>query len=288
MPKTTYWLGTVSTNFDTAGNWNNGVPVTGDTVYMSSAAVRGLLTNIDRTADGGATVGLNLLYFERQVGCTQAIGSSTTNSFKLCADKFVDYGSADLYLYAAEGTLSTNDIDHLVISQTGTNTTIIQSGTSHAAGTSIIPRMDVLSGNVTIAQSNVTVMYVGYRNNPSSDAFVELTANGLSSVATVYQYGGVVLDKTANQNAIGNAYLGWGVLQGGNIATVFQTGGTFSGSATTHYAMNGFLDVIAYVQAQLAASVTITTQYLWPNFITLDDLVHPYLTVTTKHRIGVD
>jgi len=63
------WLGTTSTAWGTAGNWKEGsVPVSGDEVLISNAAVNNIESGLNQSA-----VTLDELIFEQ--GCTVSVGS---------------------------------------------------------------------------------------------------------------------------------------------------------------------------------------------------------------------
>lgn len=89
--KTTNWLGTTSGAFATAGNWSNGVPVTGDTAILGGSAVRKL------DASDQSAITLAKLVIEQSYNL--GVGGGAAAPLKINATQLLCAGGGLIFLY---------------------------------------------------------------------------------------------------------------------------------------------------------------------------------------------
>lgn len=255
------WISTSSGDWNTAGNWDGGVPAPGDVVIIRSGTAA-ITTNI--TGLGATT--LALLYIEP--GYTNNIGGSG-NDLTISATKVTHLGSGQLWM--EDGTGPTV---HTVIDCASPSTVVNLGGASFS-------NVYVLRGTVTIdATCTATNLYVHYHDNPGSDANVTILAG--AGTCTLYrQTGGVVV----SENTLATCDLIGGRLtkQGSTtITTLNQNGGeciynVATGTIGTCHGQGGRLDL-----TRSGGVKTITTLYRTQQF----DLTR--FADSNVHIIGTD
>lgn len=180
MAKTTSWLGTTSGAFATAGNWDNGVPVTGDTALVSASAVRGI--------DGSDQSAVLLAKFFVPEGFEYDVGSSST-PLRIGTSLAEFYGQGSVYWKnegAATETVyvnSTNQADALVLT----------------AG-SAISAMVVGRGAVTIpASQSISVLHITRTNDLSLSA--RPSVESLGAISNLWMHWGSIIQGGTTLNA---------------------------------------------------------------------------------------
>lgn len=184
-----------------------------------------------------------------QEGWTGSIGAVGA-PFECNADRVEYYGLGQFY-YLDAGTTGT---DYFVVNSkrdTGTDAVQISGDT--------ITNLEVIRGRVTVANgASVTNLYVGYLNNPSSDAKVYLAAS--VDAMTLLVMNGGFCEIRMSTNAIATALMnsGLAVVEAATLTKWIQTGGVThfktSTAATEVVVLGGLFDL-----TQNAVPKTITT-----------------------------
>ncbi|MGB2987238.1 MAG: hypothetical protein WBE26_15315, partial [Phycisphaerae bacterium] len=159
---TTYWTGGISTDYDTVGNWTNGIPAANDTVIVPASATRSIMPNSSQTL-------IQVEAFLVRDGYRGDIGAPG-NPLIIAAKKMIYRGLGTLN-YEGSATLDTGaymdnasyvfevDSDNLV-------------NVAHIAGPRVC-RLLIKKGKVTTAGGNaLECLEVSYRDNPLADACV--------------------------------------------------------------------------------------------------------------------
>lgn len=215
------WISTSSQDWNTAGNWDGGVPISNGIAVIKSGTVAPT-ANLNQTA-----VDLDLLYVEPGA---PAVGASG-NPLIISADKVIRRGSNEFHYQDGGGTT-----DFMVI-DADTPAAI------NAVSAATVTDLYILRGTVTCS-GTVTNLYIQYHDNPSSDALVTVSAaatlstlvtitGGISTISTtiplLHMSGGTLTQNTATittghqygGEVVYNGYAAGGV----TIAAWFGKGG---------------------------------------------------------------
>ena len=247
MAKDTRWLGTISGLPTVAGNWDNGVPVAGDTIFFDTGAV-------DVTAQFGAAFLAAAIYSTD--GYTGNIKMAAGASGLLVnATLLYDRGGAGEHWF--DGTFPTAMIDN-----SSTEDDAVHIDDSTAAGG--ITVLNLFRGNMTLdAGITATTIRVGYSGSKSSDANLTIEA-GVSNT-TICQWGGTVTDASTWVNLF--LIDGEFTQTDSDAITLDQWGGTFNFDAVGHtltlaYIFGGRFDATEDPNAK-----TITDMEMWPGSV---------------------
>lgn len=256
MAKTTIWTGATDGDFTVAGNWSNGVPVTGDTVIFRDSAV-----DLDTTLDQSAITLASLVIEQSYTGL---LGLSTQ------AADYLQIGATLVSIGEHYGYGSPAGSGRLKLDLSAANTAVTVHNTASSSQDENLPPLRLLTaGTVTLnitkgvvgvacesaaETSAITALNVAYDSSQSSD--VDLVCGEGCTVTTVVKRGGnAVLRK--NATTITN-YAGDLVLAGTDTVTTLTVwGGTVTpnGAMTiTTLAPNG--GIVDFLTSSAARTVT--------------------------------
>lgn len=247
-------------NATTAGNWDTGVPVAGDTVYINA-------TNQNITTGLGSVALALCVIGERYTGnLTVALTTGTITTLY--------YRSGGQY-GRINGSVTTGTVEI-----PRSRTLYIDSGT--IGGT----RFMVASGNIEVAAAAVlTNCYNGmgtwtiYSNATKVTTFVNAAGRVISDGRNIGAYDGWAGSslELRSSSAIADGSSG-GVARLSRGATL-----TFAGTGGTHDIIHnaGTVDANPVKSAQ-----TITTLFEYPQSLVKEDVPGYTLTVTNRHKVG--
>jgi hypothetical protein len=168
MAKTTTWDGSDSTSWDLAANWDNGVPVSGDTVIIpqvtSPPAYNPILSS---NVDGIASITINSGGNFEQNGNLSSVGTFTVNG------TLTQNGTLGATTHAVGGTHSMNNT--LSVSTSSISGTLTTSGTKTMTVSS--SNGLTVSGTLNIS-TNGTVDLSGAGDSQTVDGTVNLLGSG--------------------------------------------------------------------------------------------------------------
>lgn len=264
---TTYWTGTSSGAWSTAGNWTNGVPGNGDTAIFPRTATRSVSSGLDQN-----TIDLAVLVTED--GYAGDIGASG-NPLIIGATKLKIRGSGRVYYQNSHASTeyiyldSPNKTDALTLSGAAVFLAAVYRG-----------QLAVVSG-----MSGITNLHVMYKTNPNNDAVVSVVD---STISNLWQTGGI----TTFGGGVGTANIDGGswtitgatgitgtLTVSGGVAYYEATGGLANG-----YVLGGTLDFTTSDNVQSVGNV-----YVHPaGKLRYDpDLLPSLAAVVFLHEIGI-
>lgn len=267
MAKTTYWTGAVSTDYDTAGNWTNGIPAITDSVYVPASARCSIIPNSSQTL-----VSLELL--DVHEGYRFDIGAP--GNPLIIAAKKVNYRGLGTLHFQGSATLATGDKDAdasyvFIVDSDNLVDAVRISGDN-------IDRVLVTKGHVTTSGSAMGWLDISYRDNPLSDAIVVADKPVTIFVMTAGQ-----VTSTAGHAQVhmsGGNY----TFSGGAWATMTMAGGKiiYNGTAgpVTILLLGGVLDF-----RDNPNEITITNLYKHPG---AELYLRPNITIQNLYRMSTD
>lgn len=266
--KTTRWVGGTDTDWDTAGNWSNGVPslTEKDSVYIGRNATTDLLLNIDnRTEDTNA--GTDFTVFEIEEGCTINVGASGSPAYFTADNLFIN-GGGSVYITCETGSSGTANVDNLVMDAPQT--------TAFLRFTDGPDTSDFLAGLITVEAIGLDVYAVrmaGSILSPGATPHVTLRVGADSTIKPVYANAGTLIVDATGLNSVSAPLLANLVNNGAEIQAkntsdilqYLQLRGTFtvtssqqSVAITNAVIMGGILDIRSFQSAFGAAIVNLT------------------------------
>ncbi len=257
---TKIWTGSVDGNFQTAGNWNGGVPVSNDDAIVPSVATR----SMDAGMDQSGAVDLDSLVVHR--GYAGNIGSSG-NPLKIAADKVLFMGAGEFWF---ENDITTDDVRIIA----ATPQTVVN------LGGDTITSIAILRGKVTIDGTTGAIadLNVGYFTDRLNDSRVTIAASA-GTLTSLFQDGGKLW--AGNTITTAHAHAGELTKQGTtSIVTLEQHMGAnviynSSGTITLARLRGGTLDL-----TQTGDVKAITTLWLFPDSTFKE--IQELHTVTTR------
>lgn len=242
----TKWLGTLTGVFGTAGNWSNGVPVTGDTAIFDQDAT-GDLAGSDQSA---ITLAAMIVYqgFLKSIGTTATPLkiASTLVQIGLQVDPAAQGGGAHrvvLDLHTVQTTVvvyntgsSTPDtgLENVRIKGAHASNALYVLGGSVGVGTNKVddtaqfPTMACSGGRLNVG-GGVTMTTLTYNGNAQGNIFSGLTTLTLNGQAKVASYGDYAIT-TVTLNG-GDFLCNHRKNSGASITTLNQQGGNIDVSA---------------------------------------------------------
>lgn len=213
-----YWISTGSTDIGAAGNWSLGAIAGTDSVYFTNdSSTVSPSTNMS----AWSALDVDLIHVERDwPGSIGGVGAPWVVS----CDRVEYKGLGQMYYQDSGGTT-----DYFIVdSKRATGTDAVQlSGDTYT-------NLEVLRGQVTMANlSSATNIYMGYINNPSSDARLIL-ASSVDAVTLLVINGGY-FEANMGTNAIATALMnsGLAVVNAATLTNWVQTGGVTHFKTTT-------------------------------------------------------
>lgn len=226
MAKTTSWLGTTNTSWNTAGNWSNGIPVSTDTAIIAKGATRALATDLNRTADDATGLDLALLIVEN--GHKYPVGTSGERLAFAGTKVIIDAG-VDVWLNS-DNAAHNNGIARIITRNPSAFVDLVNTG---EAG----PSWENSAGEWNVTWELDTFFLPAIYMIPEyGAASFTLTNNavGATGGGEIHQFGGEFTFYNTGDDTI-ELILSGGTFNfmSGRVSTMRQSGGTFFFDATT-------------------------------------------------------
>lgn len=216
---TTKWLGSSDSSWNTAGNWDNGIPANGDSVIISRLATRSLLTNLDRTGDT-AGAGLALALFHIENGFNFAVGSSGER-LKLTGTKIKVENGGEFWFNSDMGS-GTTDTGILIV-----NNPLAE---VDALATESIDYVHLLSGSLTLSNRTISDGGVVYVVPTVGQATLNFSwPSWIGGTQQIHMRGGQVEFANDDEAAVVDVWMSGGtfIFTRGTVSDLWMDGGNF-------------------------------------------------------------
>ena len=314
----TYWDGSTDTDWATAANWTDTLPVADDEVIFDSRQVSkpttGMADGVANNSGKDTACTFDLLHFKE--GYTGGIGTAALPC--VCSpDKLIIEGTGTYHICCGKNDQSTDTTIGITIINNPDATVYLYSNCNDGANVAEFTTVYVLAGTVYLAfydadtddqGCSVATLYITPRNNKASNVTITIEKDAydvLNSTATdIYMNNGTLLtDSMVGTFVIRNGAVYYGsepstgtaVTEADmNIATLRQHGGTFhwypddtgNPTITTAHIFGGTFDASGSTSDDIAK--TITTLWGFTGATINLDNGKGNITVTNFYNHGAD